>query len=173
MDDSQPPRPSQGVIDHIKQIYKVAQLAVSEKIAALTVEVTDSVMAVSHALSLHVDEVAHAYEGTCPDDGPDVDPLDLDSNYVTLLDALRRTYNDSYQMLVQEAVAWQATPPPLYEQPGKMSDLSTRLVQSLGVSVQACGGGVATAAAAALSTAKAPPPPPLDSALAEANANSE
>lgn len=134
------------------------------RINALTSSVSESVLAVSNAFSMHADEVASAYAGTCPDQGPDIDPLDLDARYVVLLDALRRTRPDAYAVLVQAAVQWHQDPPLLYEQPLKMGELASHVAETLAGQAPpqgACSAAVAAAASAALSSARSAPATPV------------
>lgn len=152
--------------DHAEKhasVLDVLKTTLMSKIEEVTNSITGSVMAVANAFSMHADEVAHAYAGTCPDQGPDVDPLDLDSDYVTLLDALRRTRPDAYKVLVLNATDWHDSPPLLYEQPAKMTALAIQVAKALGVSsppLETCVGDVAAAVAASLSTAIVVPDPP-------------
>lgn len=157
------PSPDLGVTDQAALLVMLVKKALVERINALTDSVTGSVMAVARAFSMHADEVAQAYAGTCPDQGPDVDPLDLDSNYVVLLDALRRTRPEAYRLVVMAAIDWHDAPPLLFEQPLKMAALSSRVTGQMNAAalpLGTCEGAVAAAAAASLSTAITLPDPP-------------
>lgn len=146
--------------DQASNIANSITKVLKEKIAALTGAVSDSVMAVAKAFSLHADDMADAYLQKCPDQGVDVDGLELDVNYVILLDHLRRTRPDAYALLLKVAVEWHEHTPLLYKQPVIMAELANHIVGRLvGMSSVpgSCAASVAAAAAAALSSATAPP----------------
>lgn len=139
---------------------------------------TSPVIAVSNALSMQVDEVAFAYSGKCPDQSADVEPLDLDTSYVTILDALRRMRPAAYRMLADAAQDWHDNTPILYEQPERMSALSRLLVENLPDRrvTKGCKAAVSSAVTASLSTTPPPPQKQLtdsDTATASASASSD
>lgn len=133
---------------------------INAQIAKITNGLSSSVLAVSGALSMQIDEIADAYSGRCPDQSADVDPLDLDKNYVLLLDAVRVDRPKVYAALVDAVAAWNDQTPALYKQPLAMVDLTRGLLSTLGADHGACSKEVSDAVVAALSSAKAPPPPP-------------
>lgn len=127
--------------------------------------VTRPVLEVSSALALQLSEMASAYAGNCPDQTTDVKMLDLDRNYITLLDSLRRTRPRVYEYIANTAQKWHDKTPPLLEQPAIMVSVSAQIVGHLdAVKASAhnlCPPPVASALSASLSTANAHPPDPV------------
>lgn len=111
--------------------YQQLVSVVNEQFTSLAQRLDSSVRSVVTSLSLQIDEISHAYSGTCPDHSSDINPLDLDSNYVTLLDAMRRSRPHAYALLVQEAMQWHNDTPQLRDQPSRMHELCERLVPRL------------------------------------------
>lgn len=141
---------------------------INTQIQVVTQGLTASVTAVTDALAMHVNEMADAYSGRCPDHSKDVNPLDLDSNYIILLDDLRRNRPDSYSLLTSVVEAWQKNPPVLYKQPAVMSEVVEILAKRLGSS-GSCPPEVAAAVSASMSTAThRPPDPETDTGSADA-----
>lgn len=126
-------------------------------------QVTGPVLDVSNALAMQLHEMADAYQGSCPDQTTDVKMLDLDTNYITLLNSLRRTHPIVYKYIANIALAWHDEPPDLLQQPAQLAIISAAIVDRLAaVAPQAhdqCPPLVATATAAALSSAIPPPAP--------------
>lgn len=142
------------------------------QIAKLTDGLASSVLAVSSAFSMHVEEIADAYSGRCPDHSTDVEPLDLDQHYVVLLDNLRRTRPSGYQLLVNGVHYWQNHVPALYEQPHKMSVLANLVVSLLNkLDGGPCSTDVEVAVAASLLSAKSPPPLDVANTTADSDAD--
>lgn len=146
----------------VESIQSVASV-VNERFISLAKGMNTSVQHVAAALSLQIDEISHAYAGTCPDYSSDIDPLDLDSNYVIILDSLRRSRPEAYMLLVNEAMAWNDDIPQLVDQPAKMREISRRLVPRLYVDeIQShedvmCSPAIASAASTLLSSSKDQP----------------
>lgn len=130
---------------------------INAQIDSVVVAFTTPVVSASHALSMQIDEVASAYAGKCPDQSSDVEPLDLDAGYVTIIDALRRTHPAAYRMLADAAIDWHDNTPVLHEQPLKMASLSLLLVENMPNNRQ-CLPAVSSAVTASLSTTLPKPP---------------
>lgn len=137
---------------------------INTQIDAVVGKITTPVLAASNALAMQLNNIADAYAGMCPDQKADVKMLDLDSNYIVLLDSLRRTRPIMYKELAAAALSWHDNPPPLLDQPAEMVSLAAVLVSRLeSENAQAhglCTPDVGPAVAAALSTAKPLPPDP-------------
>lgn len=142
-------------------LAKVIEI-VNTQIALVVGGLTGSVTAVSSALSMHLSELADAYSGRCPDQSTDVDPLDLNTDYVTLLDNLRRTRPKAYSLLAYAGRLWHDHPPALVDQPARMAShagiIVTRLNTENAATHSTCTPAVTAAVAASLSTAQPPPP---------------
>lgn len=134
---------------------------------------TSSVAAVSEALSMHLNEMSDAYSGRCPDHSTDVNPLDLDTNYVVMLDALRQTRPESYQLLLGWVLAWQKATPVLYKQAVVMGKLAALLTSKMTDSSGSCPVEVAAAVAASLSTANHPPQSDPDASDVQDESNAD
>lgn len=142
---------------------------VNTQIASVVQGLTSSVTQVSSAFSMQLNEIADAYSGRCPDQSSDVDPLDLDTNYVTLLDNLRRSRPRAFNLLADVARWWHENPIPLVDQAAKMATHSSTLVARLNTVQSSCTSAVVEAVAALLSTAL-PPAATSEAAAAEAAA---
>lgn len=163
---SQPTEASQpGMAAHAQKLLQL----INAQIDFIVTAFTTPVIAVSNALSMQIDEVTSAYSGKCPDQSSDVEPLDLDTGYVTIIDALRRTRPEAYRMLADAAKEWHDTTPVLYEQPMKMAALSLLLVENMpdNRATKQCLPAVSSAVTASLSST--PPQPHTQSDLAESD----
>lgn len=130
---------------------------VNAQIALVLAELTSSVTSVSSALSMHLSELADAYSGRCPDQSTDVNPLDLNSDYVTLIDNLRRTRPKAYNLLAYAGRLWHDHPPALIDQPARMASHADIIVTRLNAATHpSCSPEVTAAVAASLSTTQPP-----------------
>lgn len=144
---------------------------VNTQIAVVVGGLTSSVTQVSSALSMQLNEIADAYSGRCPDQSSDVDPLDLDTNYVTILDNLRRSRPMAFNLLAYVARWWHEHPIPLVDQAAKMETHSSSIVTRLNTVQSSCSPAVVAAVMASLSTAQPPAVTDGDAAAAEASAS--
>lgn len=144
---------------------------INRQIMAAVGGITTPVVAVTSAVAMHLNDIADAYAGNCPDQTSDVKMLDLDGNYITLLDSLRRTRPYMYKVLANAAIWWHNHPLALLDQPASMMKLSDILMADLQSEKHNahCSPDDAIAVAAALSTA-IPPHPDQDEKDVEAAA---